>query len=194
MEKKLLVTGFDPFDGCSANPSWAVARSLPERIGNYRVYKLQLNTLFSVAAQTALQRAGELGADAIVCLGVAGGRDAVTVERIGINIRSARVPDNAGCQPSEQSIIPDGADGLFATVPVSRMAEAMKAAGCPAAISNTAGTYVCNDVLYTLLAHYRGSGVQVGFVHVPWLPGQGTPSLPLETMVKGLTAAIETLV
>ena len=193
MEKRLLVTGFDPFDGASCNPSWALARALPEQVGAFTLYKSQLPTVFGQAAQMVIDEAERIGADVILCLGVAGGRDRVTPERIGINIRSARIPDNSGFCPQEEPIVPGGADGLFATLPVSKMAGAMETAGCPAWVSNSAGTYVCNDVLYTLLHHYRGSATRVGFVHVPWLDGQGSPSLPLETMLAGLIAAIEAL-
>lgn len=129
----------------------------------------------------------------ILCIGQAGGREAVTPERIGINVQSARIPDNAGNQPEEQRIIPGGPDGIFATVPVSKMAQAIRDAGIPGIASNTAGTFVCNDTLYTLLYHYAGTAVRVGFIHVPYLPQQGSPSLPLEQIAAALSAAISAL-
>lgn len=193
MEKQLLITGFDPFGGATVNPSWAAVQALPETVGEYRLHKLQLYTVFTEAAQRVIREAERIGADAVLCLGVAGGRDAVTPERVGINIRSARIADNAGNRPVEQPIVPGGPDGLFSTLPVAEMTRAIADAGCPAAISNTAGTYVCNDVLYTLLHRYRGTEVRVGFIHVPWTPGLGTPSVPLQTVVEGLTAAIRVL-
>lgn len=193
MEKKLLITGFDPFGGQSVNPSWAAVEALPEKIGGYRLYKLPIQTLFGAAAQTVIKEAKCLLPDVILCIGQAGGRNAVTPERIAINIRSASMPDNAGYQPVEEPVIPGGADGIFATVPVFKMAKAIREAGVPGAVSNTAGTYVCNDVLYTLLHRYTGTDTRVGFIHVPFLPEQGTPSLPLDQTVKALTAAISAL-
>lgn len=193
MKKSLLITGFDPFGGQSVNPSWGAVEQLPERIGEYELCKLQIPTVFGQAAQLVIQKADQIQADAILCLGLAGGRAAVTPERIGINIRSARIPDNQGNQPVEQPIVPGGPDGIFSTLPVVQMVKAMTDAGVPAAVSNTAGNYVCNDVLYTLLYHYAGTPVRVGFVHVPYLPEQGSPSLPLEDTVKALAAAIGAL-
>ena len=117
----------------------------------------------------------------------------MTPERIGINIRDARICDNTSISPKDEPIVPGGPDGLFSTLPVKAMIEAIQESGLPAAISNTAGTFVCNDVLYTLLHHYQGSGVRCGFIHVPYLPEQGSPSLTLEQTVQALTAAISAL-
>lgn len=191
--KKLLITGFNPFGGQMINPSWAAVERLPEQIGDYRLCKLLIPTLFSAAAQLVLETARELQPDVILCIGQAGGRKAVTPERIGVNIRSASIADNAGFQPVEQPVIPGAADGLFATVPVHAMASAIRDAGYPGAVSNTAGTFVCNDVLYTLLHHYAGTATRVGFIHVPYMPGQGEPFLKLEDTVQALTAAISAL-
>lgn len=190
MEKKLLITGFDPFGGASVNPAWEAVRCLPERIGAYTLKKLQIPTVFSLAAQRVLAEAQQLQPDVIVCVGQAGGRSCVTPERIGINVRSASIADNAGNHPVETPVIPGGADGIFSTLPVAKMAEAIRARGLPGAVSDTAGSFVCNDVLYTVLAHYAGSKVRVGFIHVPWLPEQGSPSLPLNETVQALIAAI----
>lgn len=191
--KKLLITGFDPFDGASVNPSWEAVKLLPEQIGNYELCKLQIPTVFGLAAETVLEKAAEIQPDAIISVGQAGGRAAVTPERIGINVRDARIADNAGISPKEESIVSGGPDGLFSTLPVKAMIAAIQAAGLPAAISNTAGTFVCNDVLYTLLHHYAGTGVRCGFIHVPYLPEQGEPSLTLEQTVQALTAAVSAL-
>lgn len=191
--KKLLITGFDPFDGASVNPSWEAVKLLPEQIGNFELCKLQIPTVFGLAAATVLEKAAKISPDAIICVGQAGGRAAVTPERIGINIRDARICDNTGISPKDEPIVPGGPDGLFSTLPVKAMIEAIQESGLPAAISNTAGTFVCNDVLYTLLHHYQGSGVRCGFIHVPYLPEQGSPSLTLEQTVQALTAAISAL-
>lgn len=187
---KLLITGFDPFGGAQINPSWEAVQQLPDRIGDYELCKLQIPTVFDGAAQRVLERAAEWKPDVILCVGQAAGRSAVTPERIGINVRSARIPDNAGVQPKEQPVVAGGPDGIFSTLPVADMAAAICDAGLPGAVSNSAGTFVCNDVLYTLLYQYNGMPVRVGFIHVPWLPEQGTPNLPLEKTVEALTAAI----
>ena len=191
--EKLLITGFDPFGGETVNPSWEAVKLLPEVIGDYAVYKLEIPTVYGLAAQTVQEKAEQLRPDVILCVGQAGGRDAITPERIGVNIRTARIPDNAGNQPQEQPAVSGGPDGLFATVPVAEMAEAICDAGLPGKISNTAGTFVCNDTLYALLYRYQHTAVRVGFIHVPYLPEQGTPSLPLEKIVQALTAAIKAL-
>ena len=191
--KKLLITGFDPFGGETINPSWEAVKLLPEVIGEFEVHRMEIPTVVGVAAQIVLDKACLISPDVILCVGQAGGRSAVTPERIAINIRSARIPDNAGNQPVEELIIPDGPDGIFSTVPVAKMAQAIQEAGLPGTVSNTAGAFVCNDTLYLLLHHYAGTAVRVGFIHVPFLPQQGTPNMPLEQIVQALTAAISAL-
>lgn len=195
-EKKILVTGFEPFGGETINPAWEAVRILPETIGDYRVERMQVPTVFQKAYELAVARAEELDADAILCVGQAGGRDAVTPERVGINLRDASIPDNAGNQPSEQPIAADGPAAYFSTLPVARMAKAIRDASLPGRVSNTAGTFVCNDLLYSLLHHFADRALPVGFVHVPYLPEQaknGQPSLALEDIAKALTAAIEAM-
>ena len=191
--KKLLITGFDPFDGATVNPSWEAVKLLPDTIGEYELHKLQIPTVFGLASKTVLETAEKLQPDVIISVGQAGTRPAVTPERIGINIRDARNTDNAGISPKDEPIVPGGPDGLFSTLPVKAMIEAISAAGLPASVSNTAGTFVCNDVLYSLLHHYAGTPVRCGFIHVPWLPEQGEPSLPLESTAKALEIAISVL-
>ncbi len=188
--KQLLITGFDPFGGENVNPAWEAVRRLPERVGEFVLHKQMIPTVFGKAAEDVLEAAEKVKPDVILCIGQSGSRAAVTPERIGINIRDARIPDNAGNQPTEETIVSGGPDGLFATVPVEAMAQAIREAGLPGQVSNTAGTFVCNDVLYTLLYYYRESNVRVGFIHVPWLPEQGTPNLPLLDTVSALEAAI----
>ena len=191
--KKLLITGFDPFGGEKINPAWEAVKLLPNHIGEYELCKLEIPTVFGLAAQRVLEKAREVEPDVIICIGQAGGRAAVTPERIGVNIRDARIPDNAGNQPRGEFCVPAGPAAYFATVPVIEMEEAIRAAGLPATVSNSAGAFVCNDVLYTLLHHYTGTDVKVGFIHVPYLPEQGNPNLPLEDTVKALAAAIEAI-
>lgn len=191
--KKLLITGFEPFGGGVVNPAWEAVKRLPDSVGDYVLCKLLIPTVFVEAAKMVLQEARRVKPDVILSVGQAGGRHAVTPERIGINVRWARMPDNAGNQPQEQPVVAEGPDGIFSTVPVTAMAEAITAAGLPGAVSNTAGTFVCNDVLYTLLYRYQNTGVLVGFLHVPYLPEQGEPNLALEDTVRALIAAIEAL-
>ena len=193
MEKKLLITGFDPFGGEKINPSWEAVKLLPEKIGGYTLYKMEIPTVFSVAARQVLEQAQKLQPDAILCIGQAGGRGAVTPERVAINLRDASICDNAGGKPQEQPIMEGGPAAYFSTVPCKKMVEAMKQAGFPAAVSNTAGTFVCNDVLYSVLHHFADTSVQAGFIHVPYLPSQGTPNMELTDIVKALSAAIEAL-
>ena len=190
MKRKLLITGFDPFGGASINPAWEAVRLLPEEIGDFEVYKLEIPTVFGLAAEKVLERAGELCPDVILCVGQAGGRAAVTPERIAVNIRDAKIADNAGNRPVGELVAQEGPAAYFATVPVMAMAEAMLAAGLPGQVSNSAGAFVCNDTLYGVLHRYAGTAVRVGFIHVPWLPEQGTPSLALEKTAAALEAAI----
>lgn len=191
--KKLLITGFDPFGGECVNPSWEAVKLLPDSIGEYELCKLQIPTVFGLAAETVLREARQTGPDVIICVGQAGGRAAVTPERIGINLRDARIPDNQGNAPADQPIVPGGPDACFSTLPVKAMISAIRSENLPAAISNTAGTFVCNDVLYSLLYQFQGTSVRVGFIHVPYLPQQGTPSLPLQDTVRALSAALTAL-
>lgn len=191
--KKLLITGFDPFGGESINPSWEAVRRLPEQIGDFVLCKLEIPTVFGSAAGAVLSAAADFKPDVILCVGQAGGRGAVTPERIAVNIRDARISDNAGNQPRGEFVVSDGPAAYFSTLDPEKMTAAIQNAGIAAAVSNSAGAFVCNDTLYTLLHHCAGSSVRVGFVHIPYLPDQGTPSLPLDDAIAALTAAIATL-
>lgn len=191
--KKLLITGFDPFGGETVNPSWEAVRLLPEEIGACRLTKLQIPTVFGRAAETVLAAAEKLQPDVILCIGQAGGRSGVTPEVVAINLREARIPDNAGSQPADVSVVENGPAAYFATVPVRAMVKAVNDAGISAALSYSAGTFVCNDVLYSLLHHYHGTQTRVGFIHVPFLPEQAkenAPAMALEQIAAALAAAI----
>lgn len=191
--KKLLITGFDPFGGETVNPSWEAVKRLPDTIGGYELVKLQLPTVFGRAAETLLEKAAACGPEAIISVGQAGGRKGITPEVVGINLREAGIPDNQGNQPVNVPVVSGGPAAYFATLPVRDMVAAMKEAGLPCGLSYSAGAFVCNDVLYTVLNHYHGTAVQAGFIHVPFLPEQaaeGVPSLPLEEIVRGLEIAI----
>ena len=190
MNRKLLITGFDPFGGASINPAWEAVKLLPEEIADFKVHKLEIPTVFGLATQKVLEKAEAILPDVILCIGQAGGRAAVTPERIGVNIRDAKIPDNAGNQPVGLFVAEEGPAAYFSTVPVMAMSDAILAEGLPGQVSNSAGAFVCNDTLYGLLHHYAGTEVKVGFIHVPWLPEQGSPSLPLAQTVAALEAAI----
>ena len=194
--KQLLITGFDPFGGASVNPAREAVMALPDTVGDYALTKLEIPTVFGLAAETVLRAAEALCPDAILCVGQAGGRAAITPEVVAINLREASIPDNAGNQPKNMPVVENAPAAYFSTLPVRAMAEEVKAAGIPCSLSYSAGVFVCNDLLYTLLHHFDGTDTRVGFVHIPYLPeqaGEGVASLPLEDAVRGLTAAIQAL-
>ena len=191
--KHLIITGFDPFNGATVNPAWEAVSRLPDTVGDYRLTRLMIPTRFRTAGEQVLAAAEKDPADVILCIGQAGGRAAVTPERVAVNLMDATICDNAGVCPTEEACVPGGPDGLFSTLPVKAMADAVCAAGLPGQVSLSAGTFVCNDTLYRLLYHFRGTGTKVGFVHVPFLPeqaGEKYPSLKLEDMVRALEAII----
>lgn len=189
--RKLLITGFDPFGGATVNPAWQAVRLLPDTIGDFEVHKLEIPTVFGKAAETVFAAAETICPDVILCIGQAGGRSAVTPERIAVNIRDAKIPDNEGHVPQGEFCVPGGPAAYFATLPVMEMAAAIREAGLPGVVSNSAGAFVCNDTLYCLLHRYAGTGVRVGFIHVPYAPEQGEPSLPLVRTGRALEAAIK---
>lgn len=189
--RKLLITGFDPFGGEQINPAWEAVKELPDRIGDFVLHKRQIPTVFGKGAEEVLAAAEEIRPDVILCIGQAGGRAAVTPERIAVNIRDAKISDNEGNQPEGEFVLEGAPAAYFATVPVMAMAEAIRAAGLPGVVSNSAGAFVCNDTLYILLHRFAGTETRVGFVHVPYLPEQGSPALTLEKTEAALRAAIE---
>ena len=196
MNKTLLITGFDPFAGADINPSWEAVKLLPDTIGEYTLHKQQIPTVFGQAGELLLARAAQLHPDVILCVGQAAGREAVTPERIAVNIRDARarsVRDNVGFLAQGEYVLPQGPAAYFSTLPVNEMAQAIRDAGLPGAVSNTAGTFVCNDTLYLVLHHCAGTQTRAGFIHIPQLPQQGSPSLPLDQTVLALIAAIKAL-
>lgn len=191
--KKLLITGFEPFGSENVNPSFEAVRLLDERIGEWELVKLCLPVVFTEASRTAIKKAHDVGANAILCIGQAGGRDSVTPEFVGINLMHATIPDNNGVSPVDEPILKGGSAAYFSTVPARKMTDAINALGIPAKVSYSAGAYVCNELFYSLLAHFDESSVRVGFIHVPYMTGQRKdtgPAMPLEDMVRAITAAI----
>ena len=192
--KKLLITGFEPFGGETINPSWDAVCLLPEEIGEYSLTKLLIPVIFGESAQKVIDEAEKLSPDVILCIGQAGGRDAITPEMVGINLRHTSIPDNGGNQPSDEKIIEGGDAAYFSTLPVRKIAENIKAAGIASKVSYSAGAYVCNDVIYTLLAKFHGTNTRVGFIHVPYSTEQNkTPSMPLDEIIKAIVVAINSL-
>lgn len=190
---RALVTGFEPFGGESINPSWESVKLLPDRIGSFEISKLCIPVIFGDAAKSVIDAARTLDPDIIICIGQAGGRSAITPEFVGINLRHASSPDNAGNLPIDEAIISGGKTAYFSTLPMRKIIDAINDEGIPAAASYSAGTYVCNDVLYTLLAHFENAKTRAGFIHVPYSTEQGkneSPSLPVTDMAKAIEAAI----
>ena len=195
---KLLLTAFDPFGGESANAAQEAVLLVSGTVGEVQVVKLTVPTLFgkSVAAVAAAIEAER--PDAVLCVGQAGGRAGLTPERVAINVDDASIPDNEGDQPMDRPIVPGGPAAYFSTLPVKAMVRAIRDAGLPASVSNSAGTFVCNHLMYGVLhlLNERYPGVRGGFLHVPLSPAQaarlsaGAPSLPVEDMAAGIEAAI----
>ena len=192
--KKLPITGFEPFGGESINPSWEIVKALPDVVGDYELTKLCVPVVFGSAAELVLERAGEIQPDVILSIGQAGGRSAITPEKVAINLRHASIPDNAGNKPSDEPIVSGGETAYFSTLPVRRMTEAISASGVSAQLSYTMGSYVCNDLTYILLSHFQDSETRVGFIHVPYCTEQGKePSMAINTMIDAIKTAIEAI-
>ncbi len=198
MNKTILITGFQPFGGESINPSYEAVKRLPDEIGGNRIVRMELPVVFGMAADILAAAIGEIRPDAVISVGQAGGRSAVTPELIAVNVDNGRIPDNDGNQPDWEPIRKGGPDGVFSRLPVHRMVKAMTDAGIKASVSMSAGAYVCNDLMYRTLISDAAAGIPCGFIHVPFLPEQtadkpDTPSLPMEDIVKGLEICIRTL-
>lgn len=192
--KKLLITGFEPFGGESINPSWEAVSRLPSEINGYALTKLRIPVLFGESASIVIKAAEELSANVVLCIGQAGGREAVTPELVGINLRYAKIPDNGGFQPMDEPVILEGDAAYFTTLPARKIADAISAAGISAQVSYSAGAYVCNDVIYSLLAHFHNTDTRVGFIHIPYSTEQNKePSMEISTIADALRIAIENL-
>ena len=196
---KLLVTAFDPFGGETINPALEAVKLLPDQIDDTIIIKLEIPTVFEKSIHILTDAIHTHHPDAVLCIGQAGGRTAITPERVAINMDDAGIPDNEGNQPLDQTIREDGAPAYFATIPIKAMVVRIREAGIPAKISNTAGTFVCNHLMYGLLYTLDKYYPQVkgGFVHVPFIPSQvkdrPIPSLELEDIVRGLECGIRAI-
>ena len=195
----VLLTGFAPFGGDASNPSWEAVRALDgTRIRGHRIVARCLSVEFGRSLRELRAALRETKPAIVLCVGVAGGRTEVSLERVAINVDDARIPDNAGASPVDLPVVEDGPAAYFATLPIKAILLALRAAGIPAAISQTAGTYVCNHVFYGLMhALRRAPRVRGGFVHVPYAPAEaaarpGAPCLPVELVTEALRIAVRT--
>ncbi len=193
---KIIVTGFDPFGGEKINPSIECVKALPD-IEGVEIIRLELPTVFKESALRLNEVIDDVKPDAVLSVGQAGGRPGITMERIAINVDDARIPDNNSQQPIDEVIQGDGEAAYFTTLPIKRIVKAIREAGIPAEVSNTAGTFVCNHIMYQALfaATKTDKPFKAGFMHIPFIPEQTTdkPSLPLKESTKALQIAIETI-
>ena len=193
---KIIVTGFDPFGGEKINPSIECVKALPE-VEGVELIRLELPTVFKESAKRLNEVINEVKPDAVLSVGQAGGRPGITMERIAINVDDARIPDNISQQPIDEAIQLDGEAAYFTTLPIKRIVKAIREAGISAEVSNSAGTFVCNHIMYQALfaATKADKPFKAGFMHIPFIPEQTTdkPSLSLEESTKALQIAIETI-
>lgn len=198
---KIILSGFDPFGGESTNPSWEAVKEVETRDIGAEVIKLEIPTSFNRALPALRVAMEEHRPEVVLCIGQAGGRAALTPERVAINLDDARIPDNDGLQPEEDRIIPEGENAYFSNLPLKSMVEAIREAGLPAQISNTAGTFVCNHLLYGLmhLIETEFPKCRGGFMHVPYAPEQvaqkpGQPSMSVSDIARGIRAALSVVI
>ncbi|MCI8601249.1 MAG: pyroglutamyl-peptidase I [Oscillospiraceae bacterium] len=194
---KILITGFEPFGGETINPSWEAVEKLPKKIGETTLVKAQLPVEFIGAGERTAELYYKEAPAAILCVGQAGGRSAISIEQVALNLMDSEMPDNAGFCPKGLPVAEGGPDGLFARLPARALKETLCQAGIPAEVSLSAGTYVCNALMYRVMTLLQ-EGEQGGFIHLPFLPAQaagksGRPSMTLEMMVQGLSMIIEQL-
>lgn len=198
---KILISGFDPFGGEKVNPAYEAVKLLPDTIMDAEIVKLEIPTVFHKAAEVLEQKVQEVDPDVILCIGQAGGRYGVTPERVAINVDDARIPDNEQKQPIDVKIKEDGPAAYFSKLPIKAMVEKMREANVPSSVSNSAGTFVCNHIMYQILYMIDKNYPDKtgGFVHCPFIPEQvidkpNQPSMNLEDIARGLKAGIEAIV
>lgn len=198
---KILVTGFEPFGGESINPSLEAVKLLDNNIAGAEIVKASIPVVFGKSVEKLEEYIKKENPDVVICVGQAGGRFEISVERVAINLDDARIADNDGNQPVDEKIFKDGESAYFASIPIKAMVEEMKRGSVPAAVSNTAGTYVCNHIMYGLLylIDKKYPNMRGGFIHVPFIPEQiigrvNTPYMGLEQIARGLSLAIKAVV
>jgi pyroglutamyl-peptidase len=195
---KALVTGFEPFGGDGINPSLEALRRLPSRLGALDIATHALPVVFAEALPILREAIVADKPDIVLSVGLAGSRAELSLERVAINIDDARISDNAGNQPIDRPVVTGGPAAYFATLPIKAAVAALREAGIPAAVSNSAGTFLCNHVFYGLMheAARAGGHFRAGFLHVPYVPTQvvrmpGTPSMALEQIVEGIEIILQ---
>lgn len=195
---KVLITGFNPFGGEKINPSFEAVRKLESTIAGAEIVKLEIPTVFNKSIVELEKAIIKENPDIVICVGQAGGRFDLTIERISINLDDARIPDNEGNQPIDKAVFEGGENAYFSNLPIKAMVEEIRKGGIPASLSNSAGTFVCNHLMYGLLhlIHTKYQGIRGTFIHVPFIPVQvmsksNTPYMELEKITEGLTLAIK---
>ena len=198
---KVLITGFDPFGGESINPAFEAVKQLPDTIEGAKVIKLEIPTVFRKSLEKIEENIIKHNPDVVISIGQAGGRFGITPERVAINIDDARIPDNETNQPIDIPIFEDGDAAYFTTLPIKAMVKEMQDNGIPASVSNTAGTFVCNHVMYGVLymTAKKYPNIKAGFIHVPYIPSQvvtkpNQPSMSTDDITKGLALCIKAIV
>ena len=196
---KALVTGFEPFGGDGINPSFEALRLLPSRLGALEIATAALPVVFGAALPALREVITGMAPDIVLCVGLAGGRAELSLERVAINVDDARIPDNDEQQPIDLPVVKGGPAAYFTTLPIKAAVAALRHAGLPAIVSNTAGTFVCNHLFYGLmhLAAQRGNAFRGGFLHIPYLPQQaqrhaGAPSMAIEHIAQGIEIILAT--
>jgi pyroglutamyl-peptidase len=194
---KILITGFEPFGGESLNPSYEAVKLIENKFNGSDIIKLEVPTAFYKSAQVVISKIDEVKPDAVIMIGQAGGRADITVERVAINIDDASIKDNIGQKPVDSAIDKDGLNAYFATLPIKEIVEKIKNAGIPASISNSAGTYVCNHLMYSVLNYIYKSNLNIkaGFIHVPYTTAQviakpQSASMSMENIKTAIESAI----
>lgn len=198
---KILVTGFDPFGDDTINPAIEAVKRLPDEIDGVEIVKLEIPTIFYKCADVVRESIKKEQPDYVLNIGQAGGRFELTPERVAINMDDARIPDNDGQQPIDKAIREDGETAYFSQLPIKAMVDYMKKENIPASVSNSAGTFVCNHIMYQVLylTATEFPEVKAGFMHIPFLPSQvtdrpSTPSMSLKDITKGITAALQAII
>lgn len=198
---KVLITGFTPFGGEKINPSYEAVKLISDKIAEAKIIKLELPTVFGKSIDTLAECIEREKPDVVICVGQAGGRFEVSMERVAINLDDARIEDNEGNKPIDNVIYEDGENAYFTNLPIKAMVKKIRDNNIPANVSNTAGTFVCNHIMYGLLylIDKKYPNIKGGFIHVPFIPQQvltkrQTPYMTLNEITKGLTHAIEAVV
>ena len=188
----MLLAGFAPFAGEAINPSWQAVRAFDGSvIEGHRITAVELPTEFDASLPALWHALRRTEPRVAIAAGLAGGREGISLERVAINLIDARIPDNTGAQPVDVPVLRGGQAAFFSTLPVKASLLALQQAGIPAHLSQTAGTYVCNQVFYALMhALRRRRNTRAGFVHVPWLPDQAArhrgPGMPLADVQRAI--------